>query len=128
MKKLIALEELAQMLCCLYILFQLPQHVGALALLPLFFVPDLFAVGFLVNNRLGTLLYNFSHYKLVAFAMGAAGFFTGNNLLIQAGLIAYAHSSFDRALGYGLKYLGAPDKTHLGFIGKRKGENPVDGL
>jgi hypothetical protein len=128
MKKLIALEELAQMLLCLYILFQLPQHVGAFALLPLFFVPDLFAVGFLVSNTLGTILYNFSHHKLVAIALGAAGFLSGNNILLQAGLIAYAHSSFDRAIGYGLKYLGEPDKTHLGFIGKRKGENPVDGF
>jgi hypothetical protein len=31
----------------LYVLFQLPQHVSAGWLVPLFFVPDTFAVGFL---------------------------------------------------------------------------------
>lgn len=126
MKKLIAAEELGQLLLCLYFLFQIPDHIKVAALVPLFFVPDLFAAGFLVNNRLGTILYNFSHHKLVAIGLGLAGFFTQNNGLMQAGLIAYAHSSFDRTMGYGLKYLGAPDKTHLGFIGKRRSENQAD--
>jgi hypothetical protein len=126
MKKLIAIEELAQMLLCLYLLFQLPEHVTVLALIPLFFVPDIFAAGFFVNNATGTFLYNFSHHKVVAIAMAVIGYFLPSNFLLQMGIIFYAHSCFDRTLGYGLKYLGNPSKTHLGYMGKEKHLNPPD--
>jgi hypothetical protein len=46
--------------------------------------------------------------------------------VLQIGLITYAHSSFDRTIGYGLKFLGNPSKTHLGFIGKEKNKNAPD--
>ena len=128
MKKIVAVEEFAQMVLCLYLLFQLPDHVSVWALIPLFFVPDLFAVGFFVNNATGTFLYNFSHHKLVAIVMTAIGFFLPSNFLLQAGIIFYAHSCFDRTLGYGLKYLGNPSKTHLGYMGKEKHLNPPDAL
>jgi Domain of unknown function (DUF4260) len=126
MKKLIAAEEFAQMVLCLYLLFQLPDHVSVLALIPLFFIPDLFAIGFLVSNATGAFLYNFSHHKLVAIALAAIGYFLPSSFLLQAGIIFYAHSAFDRTLGYGLKYLGNHSKTHLGFIGKEKHLNPPD--
>jgi Domain of unknown function (DUF4260) len=35
-----------------------------------------------------------------------------------AGLIILGHSSFDRILGYGLKYSDAFQHTHLGMIGR----------
>jgi hypothetical protein len=86
MKKVIAAEEFAQMILCLYLLFQLPDHVSVLALIPLFFVPDVFAIGFLVNNATGTFLYNFSHHKMVAIALAAIGYFLPSSFLLQAGM------------------------------------------
>jgi hypothetical protein len=40
--------------------------------------------------------------------------------MIRLGLIFLAHSSFDRAAGYGLKYFDGFNHTHLGWIGKNK--------
>lgn len=34
------------------------------------------------------------------------------------GIVMFAHSSFDRVLGYGLKYCDNFKNTHLGAIGK----------
>jgi hypothetical protein len=39
------------------------------------------------------------------------------------GLIFLAHSSFDRAAGYGLKYFDGFNHTHLGYIGKNRASN-----
>jgi len=38
--------------------------------------------------------------------------------LMFAGTILFGHSSFDRVLGYGLKYEDAFQNTHLGRIGR----------
>lgn len=126
MKKIIATEEVAQLAFCLVVLFQMPDHITFAWLIPAFFIPDIFAIGFLVNNKMGTLFYNFSHHKLVAILLFAFGVYFSSTALKQAGIISYAHSSFDRAIGYGLKYLGNPSKTHLGYICKEKGKNPPD--
>ena len=39
-----------------------------------------------------------------------------------AAIILFAHSSLDRALGYGLKYDDSFGNTHLGSIGKKGNE------
>lgn len=126
MKKIIAAEELAQLIVVVYIYFQLPQHLSIAWFIPVFFFPDVFAAGFLINNKTGTVMYNFSHHKLIAIASVAIGYFFDAAVLLQAGFIAYAHSCFDRTMGYGLKYFGNPSKTHLGFIGKEKSKNIPD--
>jgi len=48
------------------------------------------------------------------------GWYLHNDLIIKIGLLFMAHSCFDRALGYGLKYSDSFDHTHLGWIGKSK--------
>lgn len=126
MKKLLSLEELAQFVVVMYLLFQLPQHISAYWLLPAFFLPDAFAIGFLINNRVGAIMYNLSHHKLIALLFVAIGFFYAANNYLQIGYIMYAHICFDRTIGYGLKYIDNPSKTHLGFIGKLKSQNPTD--
>ena len=128
MKKLIALEELAQFVASLYLVAQLALPNNPYLLIPAFFAPDLFALGYLVDKKVGTLLYNFSHHKLVALSLVATGYAVNNEYCQLAGLLAYAHSSFDRAIGYGLKYVASPNRTHLGYIGKEKFKNPPDTL
>jgi hypothetical protein len=126
MKKLLSLEELAQLVFVLYLLFQIPNHIRLAWLFPVFFLPDIFAIGFLINNKLGTILYNFSHHKLIAITLIVIGLLHTSNIFLQAGYIVYAHICFDRFIGYGLKYMGTPNKTHLGFIGKEKSSNTND--
>lgn len=126
MKKLLALEELAQLVACIYALSQLDISYNYLVLFFSFFVPDLFAVGYFINRTVGAFCYNFSHHKLVAIAMMFVGVALVNSFAIAGGLVAYAHGSFDRAIGYGLKYVDSPNHTHLGFIGKEKDKNQRD--
>jgi len=120
MKKLLALEELAQFGLALYGISLLPIQVNYFLLVAAFFIPDLFAAGYLINKSIGAVMYNFSHHKLVAIAMIVAGLLLLKEFWILAGLLFYAHSAFDRILGYGLKYSDSFQHTHLGYIGKEK--------
>lgn len=124
MKKMLALEELAQFGLSLFFIHQLTLPFSYLFIL-YFFLPDAFAVGYLINRTVGAALYNFSHHKGIAIIIVSLGLITEEWVLL-AGLLMYAHSSFDRAIGYGLKYIDSPDHTHLGFIGKQKHLNPPD--
>jgi len=82
-----------------------------------FFAPDLSMLGYLAGPKAGAILYNFFHHKALAVAVYAAGTWIGQPALACAGLILLAHSSFDRVLGYGLKYADSFTHTHLGRIG-----------
>lgn len=85
----------------------------------LFLVPDLGMMGYFFGNKTGAAVYNFFHHKGVAVAIGIAGLFFVNEILQLAGIILFSHSSFDRMLGYGLKYEKGFIFTHLGRIGKK---------
>jgi hypothetical protein len=75
-------------------------------------------VGYLVSNKAGAFLYNLLHHKAVAILLYGIGMYMGNDILQLAGVIMFAHSCFDRMLGYGLKYDEGFKLTHLGIIGK----------
>jgi hypothetical protein len=116
MKTLVALEELAMFIFGIFIFSTLP--FAWWWFLVLILVPDISASGYLVNNRVGAILYNFFHHKAVALCCVVIGFYLRNDAWILAGTILFAHSSMDRALGYGLKYFQGFKFTHLGQIGK----------
>ncbi len=122
MKKLIALEEAAQFVFTLFILKLLfiPLHAWYILI---FFLPDFFAIGYFISPRAGSILYNFSHHKALALALIAAGIIWKQQDCLLFGLLFYSHSSFDRMLGYGLKFQDSPNHTHLGYIGKEKHRN-----
>ncbi|MCG9971649.1 DUF4260 domain-containing protein [Christiangramia crocea] len=84
----------------------------------LFFVPDIGMLGYVVNKQIGAFSYNIFHHKGIAIGIGLLGILTGNEALQIAGIILFAHSGFDRMLGYGLKYEKGFKFTHLGEIGK----------
>lgn len=86
--------------------------------LVLFFAPDIGMLGYLNGNKTGAVIYNLFHHKGLAVAIGIAGIFLGNEILQLTGIILFSHSSFDRMLGYGLKYKEGFKFTHLGEIGK----------
>lgn len=118
MKITIAIEEIAMFLLAVFGFSYLPFSWWLFPALLL--VPDLSMIGYLINPKIGAILYNIVHHKALAIAIFIVGFYIGSPLLQLSGIILFAHSSMDRALGYGLKYFNAFNHTHLGIIGKNK--------
>jgi hypothetical protein len=117
-KKILQIEE-AAMTCIA--LFALSFHSLGLSLwiwIFLFFSPDISMLGYLVNNRAGAITYNLLHHKGIAILLAALGYFAKMEVLLSFGILLFAHASFDRILGYGLKYLTDFKDTHLGSLEK----------
>lgn len=114
MKTTLRLEELAQFLACVYLFsfttfdwWWFPAFLLA---------PDIGMLGYTVNNRVGAFCYNLFHHKDVALLFLLGGVYQWQQWMILIGLILYAHASFDRILGYGLKYEQGFKYTHLGNL------------
>ncbi|MDX1543933.1 MAG: DUF4260 domain-containing protein [Christiangramia sp.] len=116
MNTVLKLEELAMLLLGTWTFSLLDYSWWWFA--GLFFVPDIGMLGYIMNSKIGAFTYNLLHHKGIAIAIGLLGVCTGNEELQLAGIILFAHSSFDRMLGYGLKYEKGFKFTHLGKIGK----------
>ncbi|TBW30042.1 DUF4260 domain-containing protein [Gramella sp. KN1008] len=116
MKFILKLEELAMLLLGVWAFSLLGYSWWWFA--GLFFVPDIGMFGYLINNKLGAAGYNIFHHKGIAIVLGILGILFKIEALQLAAVILLAHSSFDRILGYGLKYEKGFKFTHLGEIGK----------
>lgn len=115
MKTTLKIEELAQFLLGI-VLFSLLDY--AWWWFPvLILTPDIGAIGYLINTKVGAFTYNLFHNKAIAIAMGLWGFYFENPILILIGVILFSHASLDRVFGYGLKYADSFKNTHLGKIG-----------
>lgn len=124
-KKLMAMtiqiEEAAITALSIYFLTKYSLGLSPWIWAVLFFSPDLSMLGYLVNTRVGAFMYNLVHHRAIAIALIAAGLVTGMAPLTASGLLLLAHSSFDRMLGYGLKFGDDFKHTNLGWMGKAKG-------
>ncbi len=116
MKNLLKLEELFLFGLALFLFSKLDYGWGWYALW--FFAPDLSMIGYLANPRVGAWTYNLIHHKGLAATLYVLGVLFSIPWLAFAGTILLGHSSFDRVLGYGLKYPESFQATHLGKIGK----------
>jgi len=116
MKNLLKLEEflLLGLSVLLFLRLDYPWWWYAL----LFLAPDLSMIGYLANPRFGSWTYNLVHHKGMAVALYALGHLLAVPALQFAGTLLLGHSSFDRVLGYGLKYSDSFHNTHLGTIGR----------
>jgi len=83
-------------------------------------VPDFSILGYLLGNQKGAWIYNLFHHRGFALLLYAVGVYTLQPTLQLIGVMLFSHSSFDRMLGYGLKYEQGFKYTHLGKIGKEK--------
>lgn len=119
MKTILRLEELAMTAAALYILSIHNLGFSLWTWLLLFFTPDISMLGYAVNSRIGAFIYNLFHHKGIAIAIMLSGYFLNNETMIAVGALLFAHSSFDRIMGYGLKYTDSFQNTHLGPIGKK---------
>lgn len=116
MKTAIKLEEAAMLLLGIFG-FSLLNYEWWWFLV-LFLAPDLGMIGYAFGNKPGAFLYNLCHHKGIAILLFFTGSFFAIPILQLLGIILFSHASFDRMLGYGLKYEKGFKYTHLGIIGK----------
>ncbi|MCD8739010.1 DUF4260 domain-containing protein [Mucilaginibacter roseus] len=116
----IKIEEAAITAVAIYFLSKFNLGLPAWLWALLFFSPDLSMLGYLVNSRTGAFTYNLFHHRGIALALVAAGGLMHLDILLTSGLLLAAHSSFDRMLGYGLKFNDNFKHTSSGWMGKDK--------
>lgn len=116
MKKLLILEEAAQTAIACFAIYLLDTGIAWYWWLLLFFSPDISMLGYFINPKVGAYSYNMFHHKLTAIVIIIMGLVLHNMPLEAIGLLLYGHSSFDRTMGYGLKYTDSFKHTHLGML------------
>ncbi len=115
MKTIIRIEEFAKFILAYCLSIQLGY---AIWLFPLLLItPDLSMLAYLINTKIGAIVYNIFHLQSLAIVIGLVGFFLHIPQLQLAGIVLFGHSAMDRTLGYGLKYEDNFKHTHLGWIG-----------
>jgi hypothetical protein len=117
MKDLIRFEEAMMLMLAAYLKTNLPYEWWLYW--ALFLAPDIGIAGYAINARVGAFTYNLLHHKGVAVILFLAGVYFTSDSLQFVGLLLFGHSSFDRMLGYGLKYPDSFKNTHLGLIGQK---------
>ncbi len=73
-------------------------------------------LGYVINTKAGAITYNLFHHKSIAIAILFTRLFAHNEVLQLTGSILFAHATFDRILGYGLKYFKGFKYMHLGDL------------
>lgn len=114
MKTLLKSEELVQFLGAIYLFSRLSFAWWWFPALIL--VPDVSMIGYAINPAVGAVTYNLVHHKGLGVVVGLLGLMTGNQQLMLAGVILFAHSTMDRMFGYGLKYPDGFKHTSLGDL------------
>ncbi|MCM5662111.1 DUF4260 domain-containing protein [Galbibacter mesophilus] len=115
MKTSLKIEELAMFLLGIFLFTEL--HISWWWFVGLFLAPDIGMLGYLFNPKIGAVTYNIFHHKGVAVGLYLLGTVSENEILQFVGILLFSHASFDRTLGYGLKYNSGFKNTHLGKIG-----------
>jgi hypothetical protein len=113
------LEAAGVMVGCIALYFSRDFSGGMFALY--FFTPDLSILAYIKGPRLGAAAYNTVHCYLFPTAIGGYALLNADGLALQVALIWGAHISFDRVVGWGLKY---PDSFCNTDLGQRK--LPID--
>ena len=116
MKTVLKLEEAAMAALAIYLLSRHNLGLPVWLWVLLFFAPDISMLGYLVNEKIGAISYNLFHHKGFAIVLATAGYYWQNELVLCIGILLFAHSSFDRIWGYGLKYADSFKNTHLGRL------------
>lgn len=91
-----------------------------LLILPLILLPDVSAVGYLANPRVGAFTYNLAHSWVPGLLVLGLGSWLASPVFQLVAAILIAHVGMDRALGYGLKLPSSFQDTHLGRIGRAR--------
>ena len=108
---LLRLEGAALLFCALF--FYHSQRFSWILFIALFLWPDILMVGYLLNPKLGSRLYNLVHTDVLPAALAAWSFALHRTSPLAFALIWLGHIGLDRALGFGLKYPTVFKDTHL---------------
>ncbi len=117
MKNLLKIEEFAMLLLSIFLFSLLDLQWWWY--LVFFLAPDLGFLGYAVNAKVGAFTYNVLHHKGIAIMIYLLGVYLGNQTTQFTGILIFGHASFDRLLGYGLKYNDSFHNTHLGKLVKK---------
>jgi positive regulator of sigma E activity len=118
MNTILKLEEAAMTAIGIYLLTIYNLHLSFWLWAILFFSPDIGMLGYVVNTKIGAVSYNLFHHKGIAIALAVVGYYLQNDLMIAISILLFSHASFDRIMGYGLKYQDSFKNTHLGSLEK----------
>jgi hypothetical protein len=115
MKSVIQLEEACLFLFGIFLFAMLDFQWWLFPLLIL--TPDISMIGYLINTKIGAIIYNIVHHRGLSVLLFIIGFYLGDQIVQLIAVILFAHSSMDRIFGFGLKYFDSFKNTHLGKIG-----------
>lgn len=87
----------------------------------LILLPDIGMLGYLIDEKIGAILYNIFHHRGLAILIYLFGHLREMPLVELIGIILFAHTAMDRIFGYGLKYFKGFKYTHLGELVKNDG-------
>lgn len=84
--------------------------------LVLLLVPDLSALGYLKNVKIGSVIYNIFHTYTFPATILISGLLIDSSYALMISLIWIAHIGMDRLFGYGLKYPTTFQDSHLNRV------------
>ena len=79
----------------------------------LLLVPDITMIGYLINTRIGSMIYNIGHSFILPILLLGISLSISNEFMMEIVLIWIAHILMDRFFGFGLKYAHSFKETHL---------------
>jgi hypothetical protein len=114
---IVKMEEAAIRAIAIYVLIIFNLGLPVWIWIFLFFSPDISILAYVMGSRTGASIYNLFHHRAIAVILASIGIFFQNDITIAIGVLLFAHSSFDRMMGYGLKFNDNFKHTSLGWIG-----------
>ncbi|WP_175614781.1 DUF4260 domain-containing protein [Piscibacillus halophilus] len=84
--------------------------------LVLLLAPDFSMLGYLINERIGSVIYNLFHTYIAPAILLLGGIILSVSSILAIALIWIAHIGMDRTVGYGLKYPTGFKDTHLNRV------------
>jgi hypothetical protein len=93
------------------------SHLNWVLYIVLLFAFDIFMLGYVVNPRVGAVVYNLGHSMILPALLVLVYLATGNGVILGLTCLWFAHIGIDRAAGYGLKLSSGFHDTHLGRVG-----------
>src|SRR5699024_12770609 len=100
-KLLLHVEGFVVLLCSLFV-YQMIDYSWWLFIL-LLFVPDVSALGYVVNKRVGAVVYNLVHTYVLALILLAVRYMIAIPCIVGLGGILVEHIGLDRLCGLGWK-------------------------
>jgi len=88
-------------------------RADGLAFLLLFLIPDLSALGYLINKQIGAYMYNIVHNYALPIGLAVLALSLSSQGAFLFAVIWGFHIAIDRVIGYGFKYVTDFKDTHI---------------